>query len=112
MTHHPGIGKAAGAEWNQREGERSEILVPLVEGAPVWEFPDTEAEAYKDKLEESLQRDRASRYAHLNDRRFEKVVELVRRRSRTIQIRSSGLRDISGRTRLAGKRNRGGEQKR
>ena len=67
-----------------------------MEGAPVWEFPDTEADENKDKLEESLRMDRVSRYAHLNDRRFEKVVELVRRRSRTFYVEGAPSTAIKG----------------
>ena len=85
-VHHPGIGKEAGAEWNQREDERSETMVPVVEGKPVWELPATNAEVCKNELEAELRRTRAERYAHLNDRRFEKIVDLVRRRSQTFYM--------------------------
>ena len=92
----PGIGKEAGAEWNRREDERSETMVPVIEGKPVWEFPDTGAEVYKDELEAELRRTRAERYAHLNDRRFEKIVELVRRRSQTFYVEGAPSTVIKG----------------
>ena len=65
---------------------RAEPIVELRDGVPVWLYPDTDAEVYKDALEKEMRGHRAERYSHLNSRRFEKLVAMVRRNSRSFYV--------------------------
>jgi hypothetical protein len=62
----------------QAEDEKGEQMVEFKEGKPQWKYPDTKDKEYKDALEAEMAGQRASRDAHLSDKRFAKLVKLVR----------------------------------
>ena len=69
--------------WKLCRGSCGMLTMPLKEG---FRFPDASSKEYKDELDAVIRSQRLERYAHLSDRRLERVVQFVRDSSRAWQV--------------------------